>query len=118
MITDDKLVALVKHKFETVPGEDRIYWLGMGDEALADPRVCAPYQGHCRRVLETEWRRLWSVDLDEVRDLFIHGHIDGDTYDDAFIDVTTTFESHMVRRLNALAKCAAILNISALKEIL
>lgn len=54
-ITDDQIEAFVRRKMEEEP-ERRIHWLGMGDEAMADPRVGAPYKAYCRSEIAKAYR--------------------------------------------------------------
>lgn len=59
-ITDDQIVQLVRHKLATIKGPERIWWLGAGDEAMADPSVGAPYKPYCRRRLAEEWNKIFG----------------------------------------------------------
>ena len=52
-ITDDQIERFVRAKIaEAAPGTGKkSHWLGMGDEALADESVGAPYKLYCRREI-------------------------------------------------------------------
>lgn len=53
------------------------------------------------------WNEIWAFDLDDVKKLWHASAIDTATRDDAMIDYTTTFPTHIAARWAALARCAA-----------
>jgi len=106
-ITDDQIEVLVRHKMKADPA-NRVHWLGMGDEAMADPRVGAPYKSYCRRICAEAWNEIYDFDLDAAKELWLGRLIDATTWDDALIDVTTRNPVHVARRWAALARCLEI----------